>query len=157
MKKVKFLLPFFMVLILGISTAKSQDDEKGRVTLPTFSKNYLYAGEKLKSGEKLISTNKAYVLFMQNDGNLCVYKSNNGTLGAFVWGAYQTAQYSLGAGYYLTLQTDGNLCIYDLNNRFKWGSYQVKNYPLAAGYRLVLTDGGKLNILNSSGGVAWVN
>lgn len=157
MKKVKFLLPFFMVLILGISTAKSQNDEKGQVNLPTFSKNYLFAGEKLKSGEKLFSTNKAYVLFMQNDGNLCVYKSNNGTLGAFVWGAYQTAQYSLGAGYYLTMQTDGNLCIYDLNNRYKWGSYQVKKYPLAADYRLVMTDGGKLNILNSSGGVVWVN
>ncbi|MEM9000231.1 MAG: NPP1 family protein [Bacteroidota bacterium] len=122
------------------------------------SKNFLLSGERLNSGEKLFSSNGAYMLRMQeDDGNLCVYKSNNGTQGTFVWGSYQSKKYDLGASHYLSMQNDGNLCIYDKTNRFKWGSSQVKPYSTTEGSKLVLTDTGKLNILNSKGQVVWKN
>ena len=113
----------------------------------------LGTGKELKTGQKLISANGQYMLIMQTDGNLCIYRYANGKQGAFVWRSmaygFQNAK--------LVMQTDGNLCVYDGNNTFKWGSYQTKKYALGSGYTMKLTDNGKLQIMNGSGTVLWTN
>lgn len=114
------------------------------------NKTSLNAGESLSVNGKLYSANGAYYLIMQNDGNLCVYKTQGNS---FVWCSMAHGF----AGGKVIMQDDGNLCVYDKNNGFKWGSYQVKNYPLTAGCKLILKDNGKLNILNASGKVVWAN
>ena len=117
------------------------------------TKSGLGTGETLKTGEKLVSANGQYMLIMQTDGNLCIYRYANGKQGAFVWCSMKHGF----SNAKLVMQTDGNLCVYDGNNRFRWGSYQVKRYALGQNYKFVLTDAGKLNVVNASGQVVWTN
>ena len=76
--------------------------------------NTLKAGKTLKAGQKLVSTNGKFMLLLQAfDGNLCVYKYNNGTQGGFVW-------CSMAHGFKnarLVMQTNGNLVVYDGKNK----------------------------------------
>lgn len=123
------------------------------------AKNTLKAGETLKTGEKLISDNGAYMLRMQEDGNLCIYKHDNGKQGAFVW--CSMAHGFKGAK--LMMQTDGNLVVYDEAGTAKWNS---KTHPYhdarfksrnLTPVKLVLEDDGKLNLYNAKGKVVWTN
>ncbi len=140
---------------LCVSTATSNNRGGGsgtwRVTKVT--RNTLHAGEKLGTGDKLVSANSAYMAIMQTDGNLCVYKYENGKQGGFVW---CSMKHGFNGGS-LIMQTDGNLCVVDSGGAFKWGSYQVQTYALGAGHKAVLTDSGKLNVVSSSGEVLWSN
>lgn len=123
------------------------------------SKNVLNAGETLNAGQKLTSSNGAYVLAMQTDGNLCIYKSNNGKQGAFVWGSMKHG-FSNGK---VIMQTDGNFVVYDETNKPKWSS---KTHPFFnAKYKnsgnkpvkLVLENTGKIQLYNSRNQVMWSN
>lgn len=71
--------------------------------------NTLEPGSILKPGDKLTSANSAYILSLQDDGNLCVYNYNNGLQGSFVWGTmkhgFKDAKCQLNA--------DGNLVVYE--------------------------------------------
>lgn len=124
-----------------------------KFTPTSTTKSGLATGETLKTGEKLISSNSAYMAIMQTDGNLCVYKYVNGKQGSFVWCSMKHGF----SNAKLVMQTDGNLCVYDGKNAFKWGSYQNKRYTLGQNYKLVLTDAGKLNVVNASGDIMWTN
>ncbi len=121
--------------------------------------NTLTAGQSLKAGEKLVSSNGAYMLVMQaDDGNLCVYKNDNGKQGAFVWGSmkygFKNAQ--------LDMQTDGNLVVYSGKDS-KWSSethpfYDAKfkdssNKPA----KLVLENDGKLKLYTAANKVVWTS
>lgn len=75
--------------------------------------NTLLAGDTLSVGQKLTSENGDFFLIMQDDGNLCIYKTaDNG----FVWGSmiygFSNAK--------LYMQTDGNVVIYDGAMTAKW-------------------------------------
>ncbi len=80
------------------------------------AKSQLLAGESLAAGQKLSSTNGAYSLIMQADGNVVIYASDNKP----VW-ATQTQHKSNGGKF--TLQTDGNLVLYkSADNSSLWSS-----------------------------------
>src|SRR6218665_2879671 len=94
------------------------------VTAATAQKNSLSVGGTLKAGEKLTSANNAYMLRMQEeDGNLCIYKIENGKQGGFVWCSmkhgFKNAR--------LVMQPDGNLVVYDGKNKDQWSS-QTQGY-----------------------------
>ncbi|WP_116126128.1 hypothetical protein [Lewinella sp. IMCC34183] len=121
------------------------------------TKNILNAGESLAAGEKLVSANGKFMLIMQpNDGNLVVYRYDNGKQGGFVWGSMQYGFQNAR----LEMQSDGNLVVY-AGNDAKWSSkthpyYDAKfrdagNKPV----KLVLQDNGKLNLITASGTSVW--
>ncbi len=112
----------------------------------------LSPGQQLKPGEKLTSENGAYILTLQEDGNLCVYNNKNGVQGAYVWGTmkhgFKDARFQLNA--------NGNLIVYSGKNDIKWSSNTGKkgyNTPT----KLVLENDGSLKLYNVSGQVVWTN
>lgn len=125
-----------------------------------FNKNTLNAGEILYGGSQLVSANGQYILSMQEgDGNLCVYRFDNGKQGAFVWGSMQ---YGFNNAK-LIMQDDGNLVVYDGNNTAKWNTEthpyfdakfnNINNKPV----KLVLENDGSLKLYTASGNVVWSN
>jgi hypothetical protein len=119
--------------------------------------NTLEAGQTLNTGAYLMSANGAYILFMQEDGNLCVYKSANGQQGDFVWGSmkygFENAR--------LDMQTDGNLVVYDGDNKAQWASetHPFSNSkfksPANKPVKLVLENDGNLKLYTASGTAVW--
>ncbi|HMR18508.1 MAG TPA: AbfB domain-containing protein [Sphingobacterium sp.] len=123
-------------------------------------KNTLKAGEILKAGDRLVSANGQYILRMQeDDGNLCIYRFENGKQGAFVWGSMKHGF----KGAKLTMQSDGNLVVTDGSNTPKWASdthphfdarfNNSSNKPV----KLVLENDGSLKLYTASGSVVWTN
>lgn len=126
----------------------------------TLNRNSLNAGDRLKAGEKLFSANGAYMLRMQEeDGNLCIYKAENGKQGAFVW-------CSMAHGFkngVAIMQADGNFVVYDANNNAKWASNthpyndaRFKDTSLKP-VKLVLENDGTLKLYNATGKAVWSN
>ena len=74
----------------------------------------LNAGDTLRPGDKLQSSNGRYTLLYQTDGNLGLYTAE----GRFLW-ASGTAGHPAG---YLRMQTDGNFAMYGPDNRFQWNT-----------------------------------
>lgn len=144
---MKMKLGLALVALLSVTSASAQ-------------KNSLAAGGTLKAGEKLTSSNNAYMLRMQEeDGNLCIYKIEDGKQGAFVWctmkHGFKNAK--------LIMQADGNLVVYDGNSKDQWSS-QTQGYYDAkyrdAKYKpvkVVLENDGALKLYTAAGQVVWTN
>jgi hypothetical protein len=74
------------------------------------AKSYLVTGDTLKTGEYLVSDNRAFYLVMQGDGNLCAYKgSGPGDTVGYLWCNMVTGP---GGAFYAVQQDDGNFCVY---------------------------------------------
>jgi hypothetical protein len=71
----------------------------------------LYAGEQLDPGQELLSSNGAYELIMQSEGDLVLYHEGDALWSSGIQGA----------GAYAVMQSDGNLVIYD-GGEAKWSS-----------------------------------
>ncbi|WP_433220964.1 NlpC/P60 family protein [Dactylosporangium sp. CS-047395] len=99
----------------------------------------LTAGESLGPDQYIVSTNGAYRLVMQGDGNLVLY----GPAGP-VWATYTSAGASV-----LANQTDGNLVVYPNAGGVSWASGSG-----GGGGTLVVQDDGNL-VLYGSGGPTW--
>jgi hypothetical protein len=75
----------------------------------------------LRSGEYLKAETKEILLIMQEDGNLCLYKSKtNNSQENCLW---TSNTYKKGrAPYILVMQDDGNLVIYDADKKPTWST-----------------------------------
>lgn len=88
----------------------------------------LPAGTVLQAGESQFSPDGQYKLIMQPDGNLVVYKIENGKeTPIFASGTYVNPNgtpnpYGLGVGHRAVMQTDGNLVVYDQAGKALWAS-----------------------------------
>ncbi len=119
----------------------------------------LKAGKSLKAGNRLMSKNGKFILRMQEDGHICVYKFANGKQGAFVWGSGKHGFKNA----VLKMQEDGNLVVYDGKGESKWSSEthpffnakfkDPKNKPV----KLVLKGDGSLVLVNAAGDTVWTN
>jgi len=106
----------------------------------------LRSGESLRKGQRITSANRQFFLAMQPDGNVVLYRSDNGksywdlgsrnadqfamqTDGNLVLYRGKAAQWSSRSqgnpGAFLVLQNDGNLVLYGQGNRVLWQSDTV--------------------------------
>jgi len=85
---------------------------------PVPTRASLIENDQLVSGQSLVSKNGAYTFKMQQDGNLVLYKFNNGSLGKALW-ASQTFQDSIK---YVNFQSDSNFVMYGTDGSTPWAS-----------------------------------
>lgn len=78
----------------------------------------LRSGWRLDSGEQLVSTNHAYRLLMQPDGNLVEYPMNGSTA---IWNTGTAGH----PGAYAIMQGDGNLVVYSAGGTALWNAATV--------------------------------
>lgn len=105
---------------------------------------------------KLMSKNRQYILFMQSDGNLVIYRAANetgfdvnaeGPLGDVIWASQTGGQSS---GYYKAIyQNDTNFVIYNRNNKPIWSAFSTANVATPNSV-LVLRDNGSIQIVDES-------
>ena len=97
----------------------------------------------LLAGESITTQDRK--LYMQEDGNLVLYRMNNGHLGNTLW-----ASNTQGANNKVRFQRDGNFVIYNANGRAKWATGTNPH-----GNTLVLQEDGNLVIYSKSGRALW--
>lgn len=100
----------------------------------------------LNQGESLVSPSGQFVLFMQHDGNLVVYRTACGvTPNCSVWNS-GTSQNVTGAKYELAMQEDGNLVVYSMPPGSAWKSIWSSGSNLGIGeyYYVMLQDDSNL-------------
>jgi surface antigen len=95
----------------------------------------LLPGEKMSSGEQLVSPNNLYRLVMQGDGNLVFYKGSSA-----LWSSGTQGN----AGAYAIMQPDGNLVVY-AGGSAKWHSH-TNGF---SGARLELQDDSNLVVYHA--------
>ncbi len=83
----------------------------------------------------LVSTNQCFMLVMQGDGNLVLYKQSSGKP---TWATYTQNT----AGAFAAMQPDGNFVVYSPNNDPMWNSKTGRTN----GKILILQDDGNLVI-----------
>ncbi len=93
-------------------------------------------GTTLKSGQAVYSASRNHELLMQDDGNLVLYNTTNGTA---VWNSRTYGN----AGAYAVFQTDGNFVVYSANGTALWYS---ATYGESGGQYLAVQDDGNLVI-----------
>src|SRR5215216_4697133 len=86
--------------------------------------NVLKGGDRLAVGQDLRSSNGAYQLVMQGDGNLVGYPANGGP--AF-WATDTWNRPVLDRPIRADMQTDGNFVLYDALNRPVWATGTENN------------------------------
>ena len=106
--------------------------------------NHLKKGEKLTKAQSLTSTNKKYVLCMQNTGHLVLYMV--GTNWQEIW-----AIKFGGSENRLVLEYHGNLVLYDTNSRVLWESKTTN------GEYLEVDNDGKLVLYNDNKKFVWAS
>jgi len=114
--------------------------------------NYLLQGNSLYLGCQLVSTNDAYFLSVQPDGNLALYVSNHFVPDNIIWSSKTSGKGS--APYRLTVQADCNVVLFDKANTAIWSS----NTNFAGKYvnlRLQLANDGTLYLLDGSTNTIW--
>jgi len=121
-----------------------------------FYKTELLAGETLLTNQKMYSPNRAFYLTMQEDGNLCVYRTNDNS---FIW-CSMVYGFNNAA---LVMQNDGNLVVYNGSHEPKWSSKthpffnskfnNSRNTPV----KLMLDNKGVLNLYNSENNIVWMS
>ena len=107
--------------------------------------NTLSAGSTLGEGQTLVSSNNAYELILQSDGNLVIYKT--GTASA-IWNTSTLTD----PGRQLVLGTDGTLKLLDAKSKVVW--VPILTTP-GKGASVLLTTSGTLELLNASSTVLW--
>lgn len=122
--------------------AEAPTPNQGTVTSAAAHKNVLKAGQALKPGKQLRSTNGSYRLIQQTDGNLVLYKGRT-PLWSSVTGRHP--------GAYSTMQTDGNLVVYGKNRKPLWSSNTAGN----PGAWLAVQDDGNLVIYGKNKKALW--
>src|ERR1051325_9153947 len=100
---------------------------------------YLIPGDRLNSGQCIVSPHGQYILYMASDGNFYIYDIAHamGTWGANTYGH---------PGAYATLQTDGNFVVYASNGVALWNSGTAGTYS----ERLDLEDDGRIILYKSA-------
>lgn len=98
----------------------------------------------LAVGQELASCNNNYVLKMQGDGNLVLYK-RAGNVALWHTRTYNTPSNRA------TMQGDGNFVLYDNANRARWNSRTYNN----PGATLSMQDDGNLVIYTAGGRALW--
>lgn len=128
---------------INLTLTKITLDSSG-LPQPIIWHDHLSAGDSLKPGDQLQSSNGLHTLVYQTDGNLALYTGEKG----FLW-ASGTAGRAPG---HASMQTDGNFAIYDHDGRFQWNTGTT-----TAGSRLVLRNDGNLVIVNPDGAQLWAS
>jgi hypothetical protein len=105
--------------------------------------NYqLNAGQVLRPGWSLLSNNGVFVLTMQTDGNLVMYKGTQA-----VWSSNTAGN----ANAYATMQNDGNFVVYNSYGSALWYTNTWGN----SGAYAVMQNDGNFVVYNSSGRALW--
>ncbi|CAF5067308.1 unnamed protein product, partial [Rotaria sp. Silwood1] len=80
------------------------------------------SSEGLAQNDRLTSTNNAYRLIMQSDGNLVLYCSEHTVPENAIWSSGTCNKSPFVGPYHFAMQSDGNLVIYDTYGRAVWAS-----------------------------------
>ena len=107
-------------------------------------------GQTLGHGEQLQSLNSKYRLEMQTDGNLVMYRNEDGLVS---WHTHTNGKGS--PPYILDMQTDNNLVVYAAGHNPTWDSRT--NGTGVSGARAVLQDDGKFVIYDGAQNVLWAS
>jgi Ig-like domain from next to BRCA1 gene len=106
----------------------------------------LAPGRRLTTGEELTSTNGRVRLVLQGDGNLVLYRTDDGRP---LWASETWRQ----PVRYAIMQPDGNLVAYSTAGQPYWAA-GTQGHP---GARLVLQDDGNLVIYDAGGSALWAS
>ena len=120
----RLLLALAAVALGAFSATSASAQEMG---------NTLKTNQSLAVNQYLRSTNKAYKLVMQGDGNLALYREPS----TYIWGTGATA------GRRAVIQGDGNLCLYTAAGAGAWCNY---SNGAVGEYYLMLRDSGNIEI-----------
>jgi len=120
----RLLLALAAVALGAFSASSASAQEMG---------NTLKTNQSLAVNQYLRSTNKAYKLVMQGDGNLALYREPS----TYIWGTGATA------GRRAVIQGDGNLCMYAPTGGGAWCNF---SNGASGDYYLILRDSGDLEI-----------
>ena len=103
----------------------------------------------LNPGDSLTSTNKAFALIMQDDGNLVLYQVDaSGTRQGSTWASNTSGK----VGAKAVLQGDGNFVVYAADGKAPLWSSNSTGHP---GTSLLLGDDGQLAVSDGSGTAVW--
>jgi hypothetical protein len=108
---------------------------------------FIKAGNSMAANTQLKSQNGLYELRMQNDGNLCVWKTE-GVSFDFVWRTMDKLEDNMKGGR-LSMQTDGNLVLYRSNNVPYWAS-GTSGGGNGKNYILVMENDGAISIYDTT-------
>jgi hypothetical protein len=112
------------------------------IVTSTTALDSMIAGQRMYSGDRLVSSNGRYRLIMQGDGNLVLYSLQHA-----LWSTRTNHK----GGRFVVMQGDGNLVLYNSSGRSVWNS-NTDGHP---GARLLMQNDGNLVIYNSSGKAIW--
>jgi len=113
----------------------------------------LQAGERLNFGDKLVSKNGVYTLWMQPDANLVLYHDAVSVNTAY-WATNTEWLPADQRPIDVEMQVDGHLVMYDVNHVARWGSGTWGNF---GDPYLILQDDGNLVIYDKSGQPVWAS
>ena len=144
MKKASMLL-FILMCAVFFSQALAQAQGIYLPASPPNQKSYLF------EGEQVATPNGAYVLTMQTDGNLVLYKGScvgNPTCAVWNSGTWR----ELGQ-YFMAMQEDGNLVIYRGRPpaRTPLSIWSTRTYGPIGNYFLAIQDDGEMVIYRGTG------
>lgn len=108
-----------------------------------YSKDILYAGERLTTNQYLQSANGSYRFILQSDGNVVLYNTSSRAL----WASNTVGT----GGVTLNMQGDGNLVLRNASGSSVWSS---KTYNTGAN-RAIMRDDGNFVLSTSSNTVVW--
>jgi len=119
----------------------------------SYTKDTLSPGQSLSPDERLASRNGCYVLLLQQDGNLVLYKK-----GKALWATGTNTINSQRKPTTAIMQGDGNLVLYarggvPIWDSGTWGNNRTR--PQNRGSRLILQNDGNLVIYRPDGKAIW--
>jgi hypothetical protein len=114
--------------------------------------NSLLENQSIFSGTQLVSSNGAYFLVVQEDGNLVLYVSSHFVPANAIWNSKTNGRGC--APYKLILQSDGNLVLYDKTNAPLWASNTVGKF---ANERLIVQNDGNLVLYDGNNKAIWAS
>ena len=103
----------------------------------------LAASEKLLPGDFLASPDEQYFLYMQTDGNFCLYRQ-----GRLLWASWTQGH----PGAYAVMQSDGNLCIYPAGGGTELWMTATQAWP---GSTLRVQDDGNVVVYSPTNAAVW--
>lgn len=122
-------------------------------------RDYLLSGSPdlnyLNRGQYLLSSNGIYELNMQHDGNLVVYKMENG-IRRPLWATGTNGASEYTRGYFCFQQDSGCLDVFNFQVNLLWSSQSTQN-PGYAPYKLIMQNDGNLVIYNKNNVPVWAS